>query len=44
MSYEIGKHEAKPLDYQFGKSAKKGTEMVSVTFRFVEGPHPSFPS
>ena len=39
MSYETGKHEAKPLDYQFGKSAKKGTEMVSVTFRFVDGPN-----
>lgn len=39
MSYEIGYHEARPISYQFGKSAKKETEMVSIVFQFVGGPN-----
>lgn len=36
---ELGAHVAKPLSYQFGKSGKKQTEMVSVGFQFVGGPN-----
>src|SRR5688572_2369500 len=36
---ELGNHEARPLKYEFGKSAKKQTEMVSITFQFVGGPN-----
>ncbi len=36
---EKGKHEARPLKYAFGKSAKKGTEMVTCEFQFVGGPN-----
>ena len=39
MSYTLGNHEAKPQSCQFGTSAKKGTEMVSVVFQFVGGPN-----
>lgn len=39
MSYVLGAHEARPQSYQFGSSAKKGTEMVSVVFQFVGGPN-----
>lgn len=39
MSYTLGNHEARPQSYQFGTSAKKGTEMVSVVFQFVGGPN-----
>lgn len=39
MAIEKGTHEAHPLNYQFGKSSKKQTEMVSVTFQFVDGPN-----
>lgn len=39
MSYTLGNHEAHPQSYQFGTSAKKGTEMVSVVFQFVGGPN-----
>ncbi len=36
---EKGKHEARPLKYTFGKSAKKQTEMVTVEFQCVGGPN-----
>lgn len=39
MSYVLGAHEATPQSYQFGTSAKKGTEMVSVVFQFASGPN-----
>ncbi len=39
MTIEIGEHEAKPLNYQFGQSGKKNTEMVSITFQFLSGPN-----
>lgn len=39
MSYELGRHEARPQSYVFGKSGKKQTEMVSVVFVFVGGPN-----
>ena len=39
MSYEKGSHEARPLNYQFGQSGTKKTEMVSVVFQFVGGPN-----
>ncbi len=39
MSYEIGKHEARPVSYQFGQSGKKQTEMVAILFQFVGGPN-----
>ena len=34
---EKGKHEARPLKFTFGQSAKKKTDMVSVEFEFVSG-------
>ena len=36
---EKGEHEARPISYQFGKSANKQTEMVSIQFQFVGGPN-----
>jgi hypothetical protein len=36
---EKGKHEARPLKFTFGKSAKKQTEMVTVEFQFTGGPN-----
>ena len=39
MAIEKGSHEARPVSFQFGKSAKKQTEMVSVMFAFVGGPN-----
>jgi hypothetical protein len=39
MAFEKGNHEARPINYQFGKSKTKGTEQVSITFQFVGGPN-----